>query len=117
MKQKLKEKYLPDSYKYRLLDKLHSLHQSSMWVQDYTIEFDDLILRCEVQEDSYQAISRYRSGLRLDIQRAMLIHSHKIETLEQTSQLAQDIETSLRFFLECRIIFKVGEQPSPNTHH
>jgi len=29
MKRKLKEKYLPDSYKHRLLDKLHSLRQES----------------------------------------------------------------------------------------
>jgi len=85
MKQKLKEKYLPDSYKYRLLDKLHSLHLGSRSVQDYTTEFDDLTLPCEVREDSYQAIFRYRSWLRSDIQQAMFIHSHKIQTLEQES--------------------------------
>jgi len=63
----LKEKYLLDSYKYHLLDKLHSLRQGSKSVKNYTIEFDDLTLRCEMQEDSYQTISRYRSGLRSDI--------------------------------------------------
>jgi len=31
-------------------------------VQDYTTKFDDLTLCCEVQEDSYQVISRYRSS-------------------------------------------------------
>jgi len=54
--------------------------------------------------------------LRSDIQRAMFIHSHKIETLEQASQLAQDIKTSLRFSSERRVIPKVGEQLNPNTH-
>ena len=87
MKQKLKEKHLPDSYKHRLLDKLHSIRQDSRLVQEYITDFGDLTLRCELQEDSYQAISRYCSGLRSDIQRAMFIHSHKIETLEQASQL------------------------------
>jgi len=87
MKQKLKEKYLPDSYKHRLLDKSHTLRQGSRPVQDITIEFDYLTLRCEVQEDSYQGISRYHSGLRSDIQRAMFIDSHKIETHEQANQL------------------------------
>ena len=53
MKHKLKEKYIPDSYKHCLLDKLHNLRQSSRSIQDYTIEFDDLILRCDVQEDTY----------------------------------------------------------------
>jgi len=69
-----------------------------MSVQDYSIEFDDLTLCCEVQEDSYQAISQYRSRLRSDIQRVMFIHSHKIETLEQASQLAQDRNLPQIFF-------------------
>jgi len=92
MKQKLEEKYLTDSYKRSLLDKLHSLRDNSL-VQDCTTEFDNLILRYEVQEDSYQALSRYHSELRSNIQRAVCIHSRTIETLEQVSQLTQDIET------------------------
>ena len=110
------EKYLPDSYKHRLLDKLHNFCQDSKSVQEYTTDFDDLTLRCEVQEDSYQAIFRYRFGLRSNIQRAMFIHSHKIETLEQASQPAQNIETSFRFFSERRAISKAGEEPNPNTN-
>jgi len=47
----------------------------------------------------------------------MFIHSHKIETLERVSQLVQDIETFLRFSSERRVIFKAGEQPSPNSHN
>jgi len=46
----------------------------------------------------------------------MFIHSHKIETLEQASQLARDIETSLRFSSERKIFSKAGKQPNPNTH-
>ena len=68
MKQKFKEKYLSDSYTHRLLDKLHNFRPGSRSVQEYITDFDDLTLRCEVQEDSYQAISRYRSGWRSDIQ-------------------------------------------------
>ena len=46
----------------------------------------------------------------------MFIHSHKIETLEQESQLAQDIETSLKFSSKCSVIPKAREQPNPHTH-
>jgi len=53
MKHNLKEKYFPDSYKHRLLDKLHILRQGSRSVHDYTIEFDDLTLCCKMQDDSY----------------------------------------------------------------
>ena len=112
----LKEKYLSNSCRHHLLDRLHSLHQGNMSVQDYAIEFDDLTLCCEVQEDSYQAISRYHFGLRSDFLRAMFIHSHKLETLELTSQLAQNIETFLRFSSEHKIIFKATEQLSINTY-
>ena len=80
-----------------------------MSAQDYTTKFDDLILRCEVRVNSYHAISRYSSELSSDIQRVMCIHSHKIEILEQTSQLAQDIEISLRFSSEHMVIPKIGE--------
>jgi len=83
MKQKLKNKYLLNFFKHRLLDKLYSLRQVNRSVQDYTIEFDDLTLCCEVQEDSYQAIFRYSSGLKSEIQRAMFIHV--IETLEHAA--------------------------------
>ena len=49
IKQKVKKKYLPDFYKHRLLDKLHSLRQGGKSVQEHTIEFDDLtyVARCE----------------------------------------------------------------------
>jgi len=52
MKQKIKERYLFDFYKHRLLDKLQCLRQGTRSVQDYTTEFDDLTLRYVVQEDS-----------------------------------------------------------------
>ena len=65
---------------------------------------------------SYQAIFRYHSGLRLDIQRVMFIHSHKIETLEQTRQLTQDIKASLGFSSEGRVNPKAREQLNPNNH-
>jgi len=39
-----------------------------------------------------------------------------METIEQASQVAQDIQTSLRFFSEHRIIPKAMKKPSLNTH-
>jgi len=54
MKDKLKEKYVPESYMRRLLNKLHNLHQCSMSIQHYMTIFDDLTLHCEVKEDRHQ---------------------------------------------------------------
>lgn len=62
-KRQFKEIYLPESYRNNLLDKLHNLHQASMLDQDNMTKFDDLTLYYEVQEDHYQVISRFYSGL------------------------------------------------------
>ena len=78
------EKYFPESNSHRLLDELHRLRQGSMSVQIYTT-FDDLTLCCELQEDHHQTIFRFRSGLKTDIQWAMIIHSQTIKTLAQAS--------------------------------
>jgi len=95
---------------HRLLDKLQNFHQGSLSVQDYMITFDDLTLHCEVQEDHHQAIFKFCSGLRFDIQRAMLIHSQNMTSLAQTSLLALDIKNSLKFSSEHRFISKAVEQ-------
>ena len=57
-----------------------------MSVQAYTIVFDDLTLRCELQEGRHQIISRFRSGLRTDI----LGHDHSFSNYKDpcTSQSA-----------------------------
>ena len=108
MKQKLKKKYLIDSYKHCFLDKLHNLCQGSRSVQDYTIEFNDLtyVVMCKKTPTKV-----YLVWVESDIKRSMFIHSHKIETLEQASQLAQDRKTSLSS--ECRVIPKARRATYP----
>ena len=80
MKDKLKERYFPESYRHHLLDELHRLCRVSMLVQGYTT-FDDLTLCCELQEDPHQTIFRFCFELSIDIQWAMIIHSQTIKTL------------------------------------
>jgi len=81
-----------------------------MLVQAYTTSFDDLTLRCELQEDLYRTISRFRSELRTDIQWAMIIHSQPIMTLALANQLAQNIEALLKSSSERRFFPKAREQ-------
>jgi len=70
--------------------------------------FDDIALCCEAKEDGLQAISRSCSWLRINI-RGMLIHSQNMTSLAPASQLAQDIENSLKFSSEHSFIPKVRE--------
>jgi len=110
VKDKFKGKYLIESYRHRLLDKLHNFRQGSMSIQDYMTAFDVITLHYEVQEDCLHVIFRFCLGLRSDIQCTMLIHSRNVTSLAQASQLAQDIDNSHKFSLECRFVLKVGEQ-------
>ena len=107
MKDKFKGKYLIESYRQRLLDKLHNFRQGSMSIQDYMTAFDVITLHYEVQEDCLHVIFRFCLGLRSDIQCTMLIHSRNVTSLAQASQLAQDIDNSHKFSLECRFVLKL----------
>jgi len=55
-------------------------------------------------------ISRFRSGLRTDIQWAMIIHSQTIKTVAHANQLVQDIKASFKFSSERKFVPKAGEQ-------
>jgi len=51
MKGKLKEKFLPSHYLHENYSKLHHLKQGSMRVEEYTREFDQLLIKCDLKED------------------------------------------------------------------
>jgi len=42
MKEKLKEKYLPEYYRTCILNQLHNLCQGDISIQDYIAKFEDL---------------------------------------------------------------------------
>ena len=52
--------------------------------------------------------SRFRSGLRSDIQSGMLIHFQDVTSFVQARQLASDIENSLKFSPELGSSLKSG---------
>lgn len=49
MKDKFKEKSIPDFYRSHLLYQLY--YQCNIYVEDYMIRSDDLTLRCDARED------------------------------------------------------------------
>ena len=96
MKDKFKEKYLPEFYRNHLSDKLHTLRQGNMPVRDYIARFHDITLCCDVRENCYQIISRFCLGLRSDIRRAMLTSSYHVDFVEEAFHLALELELSLQ---------------------
>ena len=87
MKVKLREKYLPPTYRQRLIDQWQSLTQGNRPVAEYIAEFDDYLLRCGVNEDSEMTLSRFRKGLRHSYQRELF--RMEVNTLEHENNWSE----------------------------
>ena len=67
MRRKLTRKFLPDHYHQDNFIKFHNLRQKSMIVEEYTMEFEQLMMKCDVREKEEQTIARYLRGLNFEI--------------------------------------------------
>ena len=90
MKEVLKEKYVPVTYRQRMLDQWQRLNQGSRPVGDYISKFDEFLSRCDLQEDEQVVLSRFRAGLREDLQREL--HLREVSTLPHAYQMVQEID-------------------------
>ena len=50
MKRELKRKYLPDNYRQDVYMKIHNLGLKDMSVEEYTVEFDSLMIKGDMVE-------------------------------------------------------------------
>ncbi|PKI58170.1 hypothetical protein CRG98_021428, partial [Punica granatum] len=67
MKRELKKKFLPASYKQDIFSRLYNFKQEELTVEEYTAEFEHLMMKCDIVEPEEQIIARYLSGLRSEI--------------------------------------------------
>jgi len=63
MKSKFKAQFLPPSYVQDSYSQLHNLTQASMSIDEYTREFEKVLIKCDIQEPGEQTIIRYLGGL------------------------------------------------------
>ena len=94
MKLHLRVKYLPQSYQDRLLDQRSNLRQGSMSVTEYINKFEELNLRCNVQEDLSGRISKFRTGLRQEFQRKLI--TVKTASLEDIYEVVLNLEAAMK---------------------
>ncbi|XP_075100162.1 uncharacterized protein LOC142176418 [Nicotiana tabacum] len=64
MKRELRRRFLPDMYKQANYLKFRNFRQGDQTVEDYTREFEYLMIKCDAPEPEEQTIARYISGLR-----------------------------------------------------
>jgi len=111
MKLKLQEKYLPVSYKKRLLDQLQRLTQGNGPVSEYIKKFDQFLMRCCEDESDAKVLSRFRSGLKDELRRELIVRN--ISTLKQTIQVVQELDQFQVSFFLSRTDYR--DNPNRNT--
>ncbi|KAF7139937.1 hypothetical protein RHSIM_Rhsim06G0029600 [Rhododendron simsii] len=68
MKKKMRVAFLPHNYGRLMYQRLQNLRQNTRSVDDYTMEFYQLVARNDIAETDEQVISRYVGGLRQSFQ-------------------------------------------------
>ncbi|XXG79357.1 hypothetical protein AAC387_Pa09g0448 [Persea americana] len=94
MKKELKKKFLPDNYLQDAFLKYHSFQQKEMTVEEYTAEFEHVMMRCEVSERQEQKIARYLGGLRPEIYN--IVQLQQYWTYNDVFKLAVKVERQLK---------------------
>ena len=94
MKAKLKDRFLPPNYIQNNYSLLHHLTQGSMSVEEYTREFEKLLIKCDLQEAEEQTIVRYLGGL--DPKYAHVVELQSYSTFDEVCVLAHKVETQVK---------------------
>ena len=89
MREKLKFKFLSSPYLQDNYLSLHRLKQGSKSLEEYTREFEQLLLKCDLREDDSQTLVRYLSGLNEHI--AHVVELHTYSSLDELSSLAYKV--------------------------
>ena len=58
---------MPEHYRQETFLKFHNLKQSIMTVEEYNMEFELLMLKCDIAEPKEQTIARYLGGLKEEV--------------------------------------------------
>ena len=90
MKSKLKARFLPSTYVQDCYSQLHHLNQGNMSVEEYTREFEKLVIKCDLHEPEEQTIVRYLGGL--DPRYANIVDLQAYSTFDEVCVLAHKVE-------------------------
>ena len=114
MREKLKEKYLPLTYKERLMEELALVRQDNMTIIKYMNRFDELMVWSDIIEDDRHTLARFHTRLREDIRKEMMLHL--VYTLEDAYQRAYEIEWYLHTPLHGKPNFQAREFSTHKSH-
>ena len=81
MKSRLRGKFVPACYRPMIIDEWQHLRQGEGIVAEYIAHFDDLRIRCNLDEEPVATLARFRAGLRPEYQRELVLQ--EVSTLEK----------------------------------
>ncbi|XP_021995301.2 uncharacterized protein LOC110892449 [Helianthus annuus] len=116
MKTKMKQKFLPTYYLQASFRQLHALKQGSGSVEDYSRDFEYLLMKCDVPEDDPQTLVRYLGGLEPRV--ANVVELQPYETLADLTVLAHKVDVQQRSKGKqelARPNFRSNSYPRPNA--
>ena len=90
MKSCLREKYIPACYRPMIIDEWQHLRQEEGTVADYIARFDDLMIRCNVDEEPMATLARFRSSLPPEFQQELVLQ--EVSTLEKAYRYTLNME-------------------------
>ncbi|XP_031378325.1 uncharacterized protein LOC116193718 [Punica granatum] len=90
MKWELKKKFLPARYKQDIFSLLYNFKQEELTVEEYTAEFEHLMMKCNIVEPEEQTIARYLGGLRFEIRNVVQLQPYW--TFEDVCKLVVHVE-------------------------
>jgi len=90
MKFKLKAQFLPSLYVQDSYAQLHNLTQGSISIDEYTREFDKLLVKCAIQEPEERTTICYLGGL--DTKYSNIVELQRFTTFDEVCVLAHKVE-------------------------
>jgi len=94
MKAKLKSRFLHPTYIQVSYSQPHNLTQGSFNVEEYTREFEKLLIKCGIQEPKEQIIVRYLGGL--EPRYANVVELQQYSTFDEVCVFAHKVKQQRR---------------------
>ncbi|VFQ86098.1 unnamed protein product [Cuscuta campestris] len=110
MRALLKKKFIPTHYIRENIARLQHLRQGNQSVEEYNREFEELLMRCDLQENDSQTFVRYLFGLNTHI--AHTVELQTFESLEELTKLALKVEAQLK---KCKSSLSHANSSYPST--
>ena len=110
MKSKMKARFSPSTYVQDNYMLFHYLTQGKMNVEEYTREFEKLMIKCDTHEPEEQTMVRYLGGL--DPRIANVVELQAYTTFDEVCVLAHKVEQQRRSRMNVRDSFKPYSLPN-----